>query len=245
MTSSPVFLLLIGFPLKLKCAQLLLELQGRVCLRFGGFCVMATPRRIPLTTASPPVSLHSAGNHLSGTGFLHTQGFFNPPAPPCQAERTLSARMELVLFEPDDARCAEFHYPELSAVTEPTLYTTHLQLEPDRCFTDDAFLSRLKARGKGAGETLREMMGEGKDGDGDEDELQVLATMFQKKYVSCCCCCCFSLKDSSRFYTKYSTPLKEKSRVFVVFFFLKMSHIVFLFLLYLFHVLIFRQFLCM
>ncbi|XP_017312950.1 ubinuclein-1 isoform X2 [Ictalurus punctatus] len=114
---------------------------------------MATPRRIPLTTASPPVSLHSAGNHLSGTGFLHTQGFFNPPAPPCQAERTLSARMELVLFEPDDARCAEFHYPELSA-----------------------------ARGKGAGETLREMMGEGKDGDGDEDELQVLATMFQKKY---------------------------------------------------------------
>ncbi|XP_053471783.1 ubinuclein-1 isoform X2 [Ictalurus furcatus] len=153
MTSSPVFLLLIGFPLKLKCAQLLLELQVRVCLRFWGFCVMATPRRIQLTTPSHPVSLHSAGNNLSGTGFLHTQGLFNPPAPPCQAERTLSARMELVLFEPDDARCAEFHYPELSAV-----------------------------RGKGGGETLREMMEEGKGGDGDEDELQVLATMFQKKY---------------------------------------------------------------
>ncbi|KAF4074868.1 hypothetical protein AMELA_G00228270 [Ameiurus melas] len=108
---------------------------------------MATPRRIQLTTPS----VHSAGNPPRGTGYPPTQGLFNPPAPPCQAQRTLSARMELVLFEPDDARCAEFHYPELSA-----------------------------ARGKGGGETLREMMEEGKDGDGDE--LQVLATMFQKKY---------------------------------------------------------------
>ncbi|MCJ8747680.1 hypothetical protein PDJAM_G00156200 [Pangasius djambal] len=53
---------------------------------------------------------------------------------------------------PDDARCAEFHYPHLTAV-----------------------------RAKGSDETLSEELEE-EDGDGDGVELQALARMFQKKY---------------------------------------------------------------
>ncbi|XP_026784981.3 ubinuclein-1 isoform X2 [Pangasianodon hypophthalmus] len=101
---------------------------------------MATPRRIQLTT----LSVHSAVNARSGADLPHTPGVTAPPAPHC--------RLELVLFEPDDARCAEFHYPHLTAV-----------------------------RGKGSDETLSEELEE-EDGDGDGDELQALARMFQKKY---------------------------------------------------------------
>ncbi|KAB5523201.1 hypothetical protein PHYPO_G00149810 [Pangasianodon hypophthalmus] len=103
---------------------------------------MATPRRIQLTT----LSVHSAVNARSGADLPHTPGVTAPPAPHC--------RLELVLFEPDDARCAEFHYPHLTAV-----------------------------RGKGSDETLsEELEEEDGDGDGDGDELQALARMFQKKY---------------------------------------------------------------
>ncbi|XP_058236889.1 ubinuclein-1 isoform X1 [Hemibagrus wyckioides] len=103
---------------------------------------MATPRRIQLTT----LSLHSAVNTPSESDLPHTAELVPPPAPSSPAERTLSARIELVLFEPDDTRCAEFHYPQLT-----------------------------EERG-GEGAVSEELQ------DGDGEELQDLARMFQKKY---------------------------------------------------------------
>lgn len=80
---------------------------------------MATPRRIQLATVSHSVSLHSAVTKHSGSDLPHGPGLVTPPA-----EGSLSARVELLLFEPDDARCAEFHYPELTALVKYNQHST-------------------------------------------------------------------------------------------------------------------------
>lgn len=90
---------------------------------------MATPRRVNLTGLPQPAPLHAVGTDLP-----HPAGLKSPPAP-SQAERTLSARVEVVLFEPDDARCAEFHYPELTAVKQ----NTNEVQPPAVCLTRDPF----------------------------------------------------------------------------------------------------------
>ncbi|KAK3530676.1 hypothetical protein QTP86_031665 [Hemibagrus guttatus] len=77
---------------------------------------MATPRRIQTTT----LSLHSAVNTPSESDLPHTAELPPPPpAPSSPAQRMLSARMELVLFQPDGTRCAEFHYPRLTEGEAP------------------------------------------------------------------------------------------------------------------------------
>ncbi|GAA6074345.1 ubinuclein-1 isoform X3 [Tachysurus ichikawai] len=68
---------------------------------------MATPSRVQLTT----LSIHSNVNTPSESDLPQTVDLVTPPAPP-----SLSARIELVLFEPDGTRCAEFHYPQLTEV---------------------------------------------------------------------------------------------------------------------------------
>ncbi|KAF7689811.1 ubinuclein-1 [Silurus meridionalis] len=98
---------------------------------------MATPHRIQFTTLSHP----APDPPLS-------PGLMPPHTPPAQAEETLSARIELVLFEPDDARCAEFHYP-------------------------------TAVRGAGRDGTLMQVL---QERDGDGEELQEQARMFQQKY---------------------------------------------------------------
>lgn len=71
--------------------------------------VMATPSRVQLTT----LSIHSNVNTPSESDLPQTVDLVTPPAPP-----SLSARIELVLFEPDGTRCAEFHYPQLTEVPQ-------------------------------------------------------------------------------------------------------------------------------
>ncbi|XP_047658772.1 ubinuclein-1 isoform X2 [Tachysurus fulvidraco] len=68
---------------------------------------MATPCRVQLTT----LAVYSDVNTPSESDLPQTVELVTPPAPP-----SLSARIELVLFEPDGTRCAEFHYPQLTEV---------------------------------------------------------------------------------------------------------------------------------
>ncbi|TVH98334.1 Ubinuclein-1 [Bagarius yarrelli] len=72
---------------------------------------MAAARRIPITT----LSSYSALNNPSESDLPHGAGLHTPPAPSPPAEQTL--RIELVLFEPDDTRFAEFRYPQLAEAT--------------------------------------------------------------------------------------------------------------------------------
>lgn len=96
--------------ISLRCARSDFTVRFR-CL--GIFPEMAPPRRMQLTT----LSLHSDVNSPSESALPPAARLVRPPlAPSSPAERTLSARIEVVLFEPDDARCAEFHYPRLIEV---------------------------------------------------------------------------------------------------------------------------------
>ncbi|XP_036413730.1 ubinuclein-1 [Colossoma macropomum] len=78
---------------------------------------MAAPRRIQLTTVSselthPPISNSHAAQELatklgSGAACPSDEDL------PASEKTTASARIELLLFEPDERRCPEFYYPEL------------------------------------------------------------------------------------------------------------------------------------
>ncbi|KAL6481332.1 hypothetical protein MHYP_G00094120 [Metynnis hypsauchen] len=81
---------------------------------------MAAPRRIQLTTLSselthPPISNSHAAQELPTKLGLGAAG---PPDEdlPASETTTASARIELLLFEPDERRCPEFYYPELLKV---------------------------------------------------------------------------------------------------------------------------------
>uniref|UniRef100_A0A8B9KAL6 Ubinuclein 1 n=1 Tax=Astyanax mexicanus TaxID=7994 RepID=A0A8B9KAL6_ASTMX len=73
---------------------------------------MATPRRIQLTTLSSEVVPPSLPNSHAAPDVPPTQQAADPP-PPETTDPVPSARIQLVLFEPDERRCPEFYYPEL------------------------------------------------------------------------------------------------------------------------------------
>ncbi|KAI4903323.1 hypothetical protein NFI96_015941, partial [Prochilodus magdalenae] len=81
---------------------------------------MAAPRRIQLTTLSSEVT-HAPLSNSHAVQEVPPKQCFAPAAcptdePPASETTTASARLELLLFEPDERRCPEFYYPELVKV---------------------------------------------------------------------------------------------------------------------------------